>query len=72
MTKAAEYKVSFIPGAPFFFSEQGDDYIRLNFTFAPKYKIEEGIKLLCKAMKELITDEPDDTFERVSEVNPIV
>lgn len=70
--KAAEYKVSFIPGAPFFFSEQGDDYLRLNFTFAPKSRIEEGIKLLCLAMKELLQNKTDDAYEHINEINPIV
>ncbi len=72
ISKAAEYKVSFIPGTPFFNSEQGDDYIRLNFTYAPKDRIEEGIKLLCKAMKELLSDAADTNDESISEVNPIV
>jgi DNA-binding transcriptional MocR family regulator len=71
VVKAAEYGVSFIPGGPFFYSEPGDGYIRLNFTYAPKNRIEEGIKLLCKAMKELL-EHPNDAYERLAEVTPIV
>lgn len=70
--RAAEYKVSFIPGTPFFFSGQGDGFIRLNFTYAPKDRIEEGVKRLCKAMKELLEEKPGDAYERTAEVNPIV
>jgi DNA-binding transcriptional MocR family regulator len=72
VAKAAEYKVSFIPGAPFFANGQSDGFIRLNFTYAPKYSIEKGIYLLCRAMKELIAAKPRDAFERVAEVTPIV
>ncbi|NLT15443.1 MAG: PLP-dependent aminotransferase family protein [Clostridiales bacterium] len=70
--KAAEYKVSFIPGTPFFSSGCGDDYIRLNFTYAPINSIEEGIRLLCKAMKELTELRTPDAYEHVTEVTPIV
>lgn len=43
-----------MPGTPFFTSGQGDDFIRLNFTFAVFRDIDEGVKRLCQAMKELI------------------
>lgn len=72
VAKAAEYKVCFIPGAPFFSTCSGDGFIRLNFTYAPKNRIEEGIYLLCRAMKELMAAEPRDALERVAEVTPIV
>jgi DNA-binding transcriptional MocR family regulator len=72
VAQAAEYKVSFIPGAPFYSAGQGDDHIRLNFTYAPKNRIEEGIRLLCRAMKELIEDQPRDAYERVAEITPII
>ncbi len=71
VVKAADYKVSFVPGSPFFASEQGDDYIRLNFTFAPMKDIDEGIKRLCAAMKELVKEKGDDDYS-MTEINPIV
>jgi DNA-binding transcriptional MocR family regulator len=69
--KAAGYKVSFIPGPPFFESGQGDEFIRLNFTFAPVRDIEEGIKRLCAAMKELMSEENTDV-DLLTEIKPIV
>jgi 2-aminoadipate transaminase len=69
--KAAEYKVSFIPGPPFFESGQGDEFIRLNFTFAPVGDIEEGIKRLCAAMKELIGERKIEE-ELLTEIKPII
>lgn len=69
--KAIEYNVSFVPGTPFFISEQGEHYIRLNFTFAPVKDIDEGIKKLCTAMKELIAKN-DTNDETMTEITPIV
>lgn len=72
ISKAADYKVSFVPGSPFFVSGQGDNYIRLNFTFAPIINIEEGIKRLCSAMKELADETDKNNDNLLSEINPIV
>ncbi len=72
VAKAAEYKVSFIPGTPFFCTARSDAFIRLNFTYAPINRIEEGIKLLCKAMKELLNENHNDASDHVVEVNPII
>ncbi len=72
VAKAAERKVVFVPGTAFFTTDQGDNYIRLNFTFVALKDISEGIQRLCEAMKELI--EKYDDFEGNSnmEINPIV
>ena len=72
LIKAAEYQVTFIPGAPFFASGEGDEFIRLNFTYAPESKIDEGVRLLCRAMKELLEDSTCGEHDSVAEVNPIV
>jgi 2-aminoadipate transaminase len=72
ISKAAEYKVSFVPGSPFFASGQGDDYIRLNFTYARVNEIDEGVKRLCLAMKELFAQMDNDDNGLVAEINPIV
>jgi hypothetical protein len=53
---AAKHEVSFVPGSPFFVSgliPEGE-YIRLNFTYASIKDIEEGIKRLCAAVRELM------------------
>jgi DNA-binding transcriptional MocR family regulator len=72
IARAAEYKVVFVPGNPFFASEQGDNYIRLNFTFAPLKEIPEGIKRLCRAVRDLLTLRENKEIEKVMEINPIV
>lgn len=72
LLKAAEYKVVFVPGSTFFTAGQGDDYIRLNFTFAPFEDIHEGVRRLCLAMKDLMTVEDDQEFSMDIEINPIV
>ena len=70
--KAVEHKVAFIPGTPFFVSGKGDDYIRLNFTFASVKDIKEGVKRLCEAIKELMdTTDQKDLYASL-EIKPIV
>ena len=71
VSKAGDYKVSFVPGSPFFASGQGDDYIRLNFTFAPVNDIDKGIKRLCTAMNELLNEKQHEDYS-ITEINPIV
>lgn len=70
--KAAEYKVVFVPGAPFFTADQGDHYIRLNFTFAPLKEIREGIRRLCQAIRELQESAGSREPDKILEINPIV
>ncbi|KLU64384.1 2-aminoadipate transaminase [Desulfosporosinus acididurans] len=72
ITKAAERKVVFVPGTPFFTSGQGDDYIRLNFTFEELKDITDGIQRLCAAMKELIDEQNYCDVYPALEINPIV
>lgn len=72
VSKAAEHKVAFVPGNPFFIAGHGDEYIRLNFTFAPLKDIEEGVKRLCTAMKELMDNKERDEIYTEVEINPIV
>lgn len=72
VSKAAEYKVVFVPGTPFFTSGQGDNFIRLNFTFVVVKDIDEGVKRLCQAMKELIDTKDNQEVFTDMEINPIV
>lgn len=69
ISKATEYKVAFVPGTAFFTKGQGDNYIRLCFTFVPLKDIKEGIERLCNAMKDLINNE--DIFTEM-EIAPII
>ncbi|TCT17138.1 DNA-binding transcriptional MocR family regulator [Natranaerovirga pectinivora] len=70
--KAAEYKVAFVPGSTFFTSGEGEEYIRLNFTFASVPEIDEGIKRLCKAIRDLKESSDDEEAFNNIEMNPIV
>lgn len=49
--KAVDLKVAFVPGQPFFPHGEGDNTLRLNFSFSPVDEIEEGIKRLTKLFK---------------------
>ncbi len=72
VSKAAEQGVAFIPGAPFFASGEGDGYLRLNFTFAPKEKIDEGIRRLSLAVRQSLDEGLACADEAILEFNPVV
>ena len=72
VSKAAEYKVVFVPGSPFFTSGQGDNFIRLNFTCVVFKDIDEGVKRLCQAMKDLINAKDEQEVLTDMEINPII
>jgi len=72
VSKAAQYKVAFVPGTPFYTDGQGDDHIRLNFTFEPLKDISVGVKRLCEAIKEVIADNDEPEDYTLMEINPIV
>lgn len=70
--QAAERKVVFVPGTPFYTAEQGQDRIRLNFTFAGLDDIDKGIRCLCEAVKAVIGFGMDYEGETELEMTPIV
>ena len=72
VTAAAAKKVVFVPGKPFFTNGQGDDYIRLNFTFASQKDIKEGIGRLCEAIAELLDGHREMDISQEFEIKPIV
>ncbi|MBC2581692.1 PLP-dependent aminotransferase family protein [Clostridium sp. DJ247] len=51
---AAKEKVAFVPGDPFYVNEKGINTLRLNFTNSNEEMIEEGIKRLTKATREIM------------------
>lgn len=51
---AAKENVAFVPGDPFYADEKGTNTLRLNYTNSNEEMIEEGIKRLAKATKEII------------------
>ena len=52
LKQAAGEKVAFVPGSPFFASGRGHNTMRLNFSFQPEEKIEKGIEILGRIVKE--------------------
>ena len=72
ISKAAQYKVAFVPGSTFFTEVQVDNYIRLNYTFSSLNNIEEGIRRLCKAIKDVLSSESKQEVIEDLEINPIV
>jgi len=51
--KAIKKNVAFVPGDPFYVNESNVNTLRLNYTNATSDKIEEGIKRLAEAMREI-------------------
>lgn len=72
VSKAAKKKVAFVPGSAFFTDGQGDEFVRLNFTFASIGDIEKGIERFCNAIKETIDDREENEDESVFEISPII
>jgi len=56
--KALEKKVAFIPGGPFCVNaDTGERYGRINYTFSKPDVIEEGVRRLAEAIKEIKSGE---------------
>lgn len=53
---ASKDNVAFVPGDPFYVNEKGTNTLRLNYTNSDEATIEEGIKRLSKAIKELMAN----------------
>lgn len=54
LTKAAQKKVTFVPGNAFYINTGGKDRIRLCFSRHSEITIREGIFRLCEAMMEIL------------------
>jgi len=73
LTKAAEKKVTFVPGNAFYINAGGKDRIRLCFSRHSETTIAEGICRLCEAILELSNQpHPTDTFNRPRFSEPLV
>jgi 2-aminoadipate transaminase len=56
--QAVRQNVVFVPGHPFYVDGGGDRTLRLNFSNTDPAMIEEGIRRLGEAMKQLISGSP--------------
>lgn len=71
--KAAEYGVAVLPGTSFFLTrQQGEGFLRLNYTYAPRNDIDKGVKALCDAVKELMQNQKVTDTSGDLELNPII
>lgn len=53
-TKAIEKKVAFVTGSPFFANGGGEHNARINYTYSRPDVIEEGVKRLGEAIREML------------------
>ena len=63
-------KVSFMPGNSFFLGEEGQEYIRLNFSCPKQEEIEVGIRILCEEVRKLANKQHKETIAN-SEIIPM-
>lgn len=64
-------RVAFMPGMPFFTSENGDNYMRLNFTTPTEEQIEKGIPVICSNIKKLMNSESKEGRMNASNALPV-
>lgn len=73
VSKAAEKGVVYLPGEAFYpDGTQGENYMRLNFTFPNSSRIDEGIKLLMDALTEVEIRNRSNSAGRRYSRSPIV
>lgn len=72
MARAADQRVSFVPGEAFHQNGQGQNFIRLNYTFPPPGRIREGVARLMEAVRETLAEVPDTGTDVEVEMKPIV
>ena len=54
------------------YKRQGENYIRLNYTFPPRNRITEGIRVLCEVIRKLTVSEKEDGALSDGEISPIL
>lgn len=69
--KAIDSDVAYVPGETFFPGKQGQNYIRLSFSFPSLEEIEIGIIRLMKVIKEVIEESNQLSIENNVKVNPM-
>lgn len=73
LTKAAEKKVTFVPGNAFYINSGGQDRIRLCFSRHSETTIRQGISRFCEALIEMLNQpHPVDTSNRLRFTEPLV
>ncbi|MDD3706363.1 MAG: PLP-dependent aminotransferase family protein, partial [Clostridiaceae bacterium] len=73
VSKAAEKGVVYLPGEAFYpDGTQGENYMRLNFTFPNSNKLDDGIKILMDALTEVEARKGPNLTDIDYSRNPIV
>ncbi|MDD5936593.1 MAG: PLP-dependent aminotransferase family protein [Clostridiales bacterium] len=62
--------VAFMPGNTFFLSEEGEHYIRLNFSYPKAAQIREGIRVICEETRYLSQSKKSEEIHN-SELVPL-
>ncbi|HBE78618.1 MAG TPA: PLP-dependent aminotransferase family protein [Firmicutes bacterium] len=70
LTKATEHRVAYVPGEAFYNDGQGQNYLRLNFSYPAVDQIDIGIKKLMQVIQESVVTTIDEEFPL--EVRPII
>lgn len=72
LQEAVEKKVSFVAGPAFYCSGEGRNKIRLNFTYETPESIGQGIKILCKVIRDLTVKVSGVRSTAKQEIMPLV
>jgi 2-aminoadipate transaminase len=59
---AIKRNVAFVPGSPFYANGGGENTMRLNYSCTNEEKIDEGIKRLADAVKELMAGSKEEEY----------
>jgi len=70
LTKATEHRVAYVPGEAFYNDSQGQNYLRLNFSYPAVDQIDIGIKKLMQVIQDSVATNVDEEFPL--EVRPII
>jgi DNA-binding transcriptional MocR family regulator len=70
LTKATEHRVAYVPGEAFYNDGQGQNYLRLNFSYPVIDQIDSGIKKLIQVIQESVVSSADE--DSAFEVRPII
>lgn len=63
--------VMFMPGIPFFAFQDGEHYMRLNFTTPTKEQIQKGIPIICSNISKLMRKELKDVSTNQNNYLPV-
>lgn len=72
LREAVERKVSFVAGPAFFCNGRGENRLRLNFTFSSPEMIQQGVKTICRLIRDAGARGGDRKVYSGEEILPVV